>query len=428
MLSLNNITCPKTRSCFDLAWNYILEASRDRIFLDTLRGLFPASDDYLEERQLSKLHKIVLGITSHDLSAELAISDADIDRSDSEGHTPLTWAAWRGDSKAVDIFLQVGADPNICTSIGTSALMYAVRSSLSCVKLLLEAGADPCLKDTEGYNALHCAAEHQDSKELIERLIAVGVNIHERNIFGSTPLAQAALANNVISALALLDFGADIDSKDNESDTPLHQSIRIHSDGVMQLFLNRGANYSLLNSSGSSILHLGAKSGGLRTLEILQAACLKGIDPDLADCQGKTPLQLARERAPKEEGFIQNIQILLSEIRTQNASQARPATITSDTTNEDVIVDVAEEPSQVHTSSMSKITSSGFSRWTQTSLIESATRKFGLIWITELYGDSLTRFTRSIWISFIIYWVLGLGWAGFIYLMLFQRRVGPGDQ
>ena len=137
-----SIDCLRIRSPHDVAWNYVFEASRDHVYLEALRGLFPSNNDYLEERQFSKLHKIVLGITSHNPSTELAVSCADIDNVDSMGYTPLLWAARRGDSEAVNLLLKAGANPNFCTSIGSSALMFAAGGSFLCVKLLLKAGSD----------------------------------------------------------------------------------------------------------------------------------------------------------------------------------------------------------------------------------------------------------------------------------------------
>ena len=137
------------------------------------------------------------------------------------------------------------------------------------MRLILETGADQYQKDYESFNTLHNAATYQDNKEVIECLIAAGVNLHERNIWGIMPLAYTVFTNQAISTLDLLDFGADIDSKNNDDDTPLYESLHLNVDNVLQLLLIRRANYMLLYSSGGSVLYLVAKSGRLRTLEIL---------------------------------------------------------------------------------------------------------------------------------------------------------------
>ena len=112
-------------------------------------------------------------------------------------------------------------------------------------------------------------------------------------------------------------------------------------------------------STGGSILHLAALAGGMKTLEILQAACLRDIDPDLVDHRHKkTLLQLAQERVTKEEGFVQKFQTLLYEIRLRNARSPEP---TSDTASEDAFTDATEDSN----SDQPNTASSGFSRWSR---------------------------------------------------------------
>ena len=388
--------------------------------------MFPENDNNLEERQFSNLHKIILGITLQNLSAELAVSGAEIDNVDSKGNTPLMWAVRRSDSLAVDLLLKAGATPNPRGINGKSALMTAIfwpltGSSLACVKLLLEAGADPIHKNKDGYNALHAAAAFHNSKEMIEYLVAAGVNIHERNFHGSMPLGQAAIRNHAFSAEALLECGADIDPRNNDGDTPLHESFHNYAHDVMKLLLIRGAKYTLPCSTGGTILHLAALSGSLKILEILQAACLRGIDPDHTDHQKKTPLQIAQERVMKEEGFVQKLQTLLYEIRIRNASQIRSPEA------EDILADAVADPSQVPASNPSNTATSGFSIWTRLTSHPSAPRNLKG-WTREWYTKLLTQLTQSKWVFFTMYWLLGLGWAGFVYMLLFPRRVGSGEQ
>ena len=409
----------RIRSSFDAAWNAIFDSSQDANFLEALKNLFPINDDYLEERQFSKLHQTVLGLTSHNLSAEVIISNAEINKVDIHGITPLMWAARRGDNQAVDILLKAGANPNLITRRSMSALLYAVQSSLTCVRLLLDAGADPTQKDDEDNNAMFYTDRYHDSKEMVERLNTAGVNLHGQDVRGGTPLVHMVIRDHVSSAEFLLDLGVDIDSCDNDGDTSLHESVRWHANNTLQLLLNRGANHMLLNISGDSVLHLAANNGNLRTLEILQAAYLKGIDPDLTNRQGKKPLQIAQERTTKEEGFVQKFVILLSEIRLRNVS---------DTTSEDLFADAPEQPPP--TSSVpdpSNPTSSGFSNWTRPNATEPTTRNFRFTRVSEWWTRLQARLARPRWTSFMIYWVLGLGWAGCIYMFFFPRQIRLGE-
>ncbi|KAL9112793.1 MAG: hypothetical protein Q9187_007725, partial [Circinaria calcarea] len=393
-------------SAFEFGWNAILAVSEDQAVLDTLRNLFPDKDSHLEERQFSILHKTVLKLISRNLEEELAICRSDIDRIDSEGNTALLWAARRGDSTTVDLLLRANANPNLVNRLDVSPLIHAARrSDPTCVKLLLKAGADPNQVDDQDYNALHYAAEYQNSREMIEYLVKGGVDVNKRNYWGSTPVAHAAINNRPISAEALLDYGADLNSLDLERDTPLTESIRLNADNTTELLLHRGAAYTSSNIYGDTILHLVGLAGGLKTLSIFQAAELKGIDPDATNNNGKTAIQIAREREGKPHGFIPQFQDLLAGIRARNES--------------------LEVSSQQDTDLVSPDSTSGspgylsfLAKWVRQLLARSINRRSSPSWPPCLSTAVLHTWTRWGLRFFWAHWVLSLCCAGLLYLFL----------
>ena len=309
------------RSTYDHVWSEIFLGSENQDTLETLRSLFPLDDDYLEDRQFSLLHKIILGIHSHDLKKTLAIVEDQVDIPDVDGRTPLIWASLRGDVSAVKHLLKAKAGPNLTSIDGETALMTASRSgSTECLKLLLAAGADPLLIAKYGWNALHYSARYHDQAENIKVLISAGTNVNGRAVYGNPPLSEAVWKNHTIAVTALLDYGANVDLLDNEGDSALHESIHNHADNVTQLLLSRGATYTLWDSNGDSVLHLAAKCGGNRTVEIMIAADLHGIDPDALNRERKSALRLAQERERTEEGFAGKFQELIEDIRARNAT------------------------------------------------------------------------------------------------------------
>lgn len=89
--------------------------------------------------------------------AELAPS---LDIADSDGWTPLLYAAKAQASTSVKYLLQRGADPNVAQSDGFTALYLAAQENnhLIC-EMLLQAGADPRLAGgTQVLTPLHIAA------------------------------------------------------------------------------------------------------------------------------------------------------------------------------------------------------------------------------------------------------------------------------
>jgi len=73
---------------------------------------------------------------------------------DSEGATPLHWAADRGHQASIDVLLQHGVDLNACDHDGMTPLHYAaLAEQKGCFMLLRSAGADPTCRSLDGQTA-----------------------------------------------------------------------------------------------------------------------------------------------------------------------------------------------------------------------------------------------------------------------------------
>ncbi len=92
-------------------------------------------------------------------------------------------------------------------------------------------------------------------------------------------------AENGLTQIAtlLLDQGADVNARDNFSNTPLHAAVR--HPAMVDLLLARGAEVNAQNAFGNTPLHLAV--GDLRVVEMLLAA---GADPRARNLFDKTPL------------------------------------------------------------------------------------------------------------------------------------------
>jgi ankyrin repeat protein len=87
---------------------------------------------------------------------------------------------------------------------------------------------------------------------LIRELVANGVDVNEKDNEDLTPLHQAAYQDQVAVIEQLLDCGADINAKDLYGYTPLILATRSGNAGVVNLLLGRGADPNVEADDNSS--------------------------------------------------------------------------------------------------------------------------------------------------------------------------------
>ncbi len=120
------------------------------------------------------------------------------------GMTPFLRAALSGDVETMRLLLSKGADPNIATEEGTTALMAAAgvnwvwaqtytesdANLLEAVKLCLELGADVNHANSMGLTAIHGAA-NRGSDHIIEFLASKGAKLDVKDKEGRDPIVWA---------------------------------------------------------------------------------------------------------------------------------------------------------------------------------------------------------------------------------------------
>ena len=169
----------------------------------------------------------------------------------------------------------------------------------------------------------------------IRTLLDAGQDIEARDGAGATALLIATHANAIDVAMALVAAGADVNAKDNIQDTPYLYGGAEGRTEILKLLLANGANLTDTNRYGGTALIPAAEKGhpdDVRLLldagvdpdhvnklgwtalleaialssgdavhqEIVRLLIAGGADVNLADGNGATPLQLARQR-----GFAQ---------------------------------------------------------------------------------------------------------------------------
>jgi hypothetical protein len=169
--------------------------------------------------------------------------------------------------------LDRGADPNAADDVGQTALMHAAFPPFNVEKfrLLVEAGADVEARRNDGVTGLHLACAGGEARAA-EEWIRAGANVHARTPEGATPLMLAAGWCEIVRML--LAAGAEVNAVDQDGHTALVYAVVKDSEG-------------------------GAES--------VSALIQDGVNANLKDREGLTPLDHARrivDRLVLQEEFF----------------------------------------------------------------------------------------------------------------------------
>src|SRR5436305_13368462 len=89
-----------------------------------------------------------------------------------------------------------------------------------------------------------------------------------------------------------------------------------NSHDVMALLLRRGADYTVRNKEGKTILHYAASYGDIKTLEIVEAHNLIDLDLQAKDRQGETALDILEQSKNHHSlEFIETFYRIIGKVR-----------------------------------------------------------------------------------------------------------------
>uniref|UniRef100_A0A1D1XV69 Potassium channel n=1 Tax=Anthurium amnicola TaxID=1678845 RepID=A0A1D1XV69_9ARAE len=158
---------------------------------------------------------------------------ADPCKIDYDGRTALHRAASRGYEDIVRFLIQRGADVNCIDKFGNSPLLEAVEGRHDRVATLLaEKGANLNLRDAGTYL---CKVVTDGKVDFLVRLLKNGVDPNSKNYDHRTSLHVAAAEGLHLAVNILIEFGADVHSKDRWGNTPLDESWRCGSKPLIRI-------------------------------------------------------------------------------------------------------------------------------------------------------------------------------------------------
>lgn len=209
----------------------------------------------------------------------------------------------------------------------------------ACVAAMLAAAAQPCsaqvaptAAEIAGYTGLHAAAQRGDAAAIATLAKAMPAALESRDVQGRTPLHLATFARQRGAIAALIAAGAATDTLENDRYDAVTIAAVANDEETLRLLLAKGASARLVTSryDGTALIaaaHLGHAGvvqqliaagapldhvnnlhwtalieavvlgdGGARHQTVVNALLGAGANTQLADREGRTPLQLARSR------------------------------------------------------------------------------------------------------------------------------------
>lgn len=259
---------------------------------------------YLETRQFTVIHKIVLGLLPYkNLDAELQASTSTINDVDICGRSALSWAAERADISALQPLLTYGAETASPDNGGAHPLHYAASArDPASLQILLEHGAEVDCRNAYGHTPLQWASRTQDDNKFLLPLIVAGADINAGDFEGETALMYAARNERVEVAASLLAHGADVNARTIWGLTALDLCVRYNCHHMLKYLLARRPDYDSKDIHGQSVLHQAAKDGDLDTISALMDTDdgILSVLLDGRDLSGKTAWDYLEDRNDAE--------------------------------------------------------------------------------------------------------------------------------
>ena len=230
-------------------------------------------DDYSEYYNAVKpLFEAIYGNNVYDVLKAVS-NGININSRNEEGFTPLLYAinydrievmkALLSYSNIIDIEMPLNNYTNIYSIKGknfsgevlfngTTPLQYAIyKGNTNAVNLLIENGADTRKKDYNGYCSLFYASAFSDAN-MIHFLLTKDPSLtREKSLSGRTVMHFAALyGNDEAISYYLSNTFLSINAKDNEGNTPLHCASEKGYSSTINLLVQRGAKTDIKNNEG----------------------------------------------------------------------------------------------------------------------------------------------------------------------------------
>jgi len=181
----------------------------------------------------------------------------------------LLTASAEGHVNQIRWLIKNGADVNVTTSDGATALHFAVgNDKAEAVRVLLEYKPNMDVLSSYSESPIHIAVK-KNNMEIAEILARAGANLNIKDRHGATPLHYASAYGFFSMVDLLLYYEAPVYAKDNEGTTPLMAAVWAGYAGIADLLMQNGADPSEKDREGFNPFLIAAQNGDTVIMELL---------------------------------------------------------------------------------------------------------------------------------------------------------------
>lgn len=230
-----------------------------------------------------------------DFAEWLVLKGIDINFKDKSGLTPLIVSASLNQGEFCELLIKKGALVTAFDTTGMTALHYAIiHQDTFLIRLLIEKHADVNKRQMSEGTPLETACWHHGDIGIVKTLVLNGALINPIGFNDWSPLNLCIKKQRIDAALWLIEQGANVNFKNSNGISILHDIVGKGLEKLMGKCLNRGANPNQATiDSLITPLHLAVMIHSMYFVKLLY---WNGADTNLKMIDGKRPIDIAKEK------------------------------------------------------------------------------------------------------------------------------------
>jgi ankyrin repeat protein len=184
-------------------------------------------------------------------------------KDEKSGKTSLHYAVQNDNDDIVNIIIENNANINELDNYGNTPLHLALENNNKVIiRALIKAGADINIKNNDGFSVIDLTIINKDINNIIVDKPSYVEGEPNSDIHNAINMSELSKVKK------LLEYGIEIDRKNNYGNTPLHNSAQNGNLEITKLLLANKASFQDTNNYGETAMDLAIENGNFEIFDI----------------------------------------------------------------------------------------------------------------------------------------------------------------